>query len=525
MANFCGKCGSPIDQTTGLCPKCSPQAVAPVAEKSTSQIPVITPEDKPVVTETTPATISSSIVSDADKAKDNNSKSKKKLIRVVAIVLTALILIGGGTLGALWLLKDKGYPVAGKGYLISNKYGIFYQTGSGVINLKEVEEGPVTDGENTIRMNERTAYADGVVYAMPGNEADIYKAEFESKTEVDVDIWMSKDELTELLMETDGLFEDEEDKSGFQLRTNIDWQHSDGYIYFTLSCDRELLAAGYGNASYRIARINIEDKELEVFDGDIRATNYVVDGKWIYYCESGFIYEGDGRHHYDKDKAGIYKVKTDGSDKEKLLDVEASDENWDRFSNYAGYTNISIFKDRIYFIDNTEPFENRICRMKKNGKDMEEVSSTTAHEYVIDSKRNRLYYIDGSIAVDNTITSHDLIEVRLNNLKEDTIAEIGLGSPRIFQLICHDSVLYFHSFDRNMFSPYTVKANDDGEVLVGLYYDLKKEKATGIYAELIYGEPVETVLPGGAVHQQSGALEKINYSEKEYETTKLIEFK
>lgn len=502
MANFCGKCGSPIDQTTGLCPKCSPQAIR-------AEIPVSV---APVYTQ--PAAIDYS----NNAAEPEKAKQRKKLVRIVSIVLAVLILIGGGTLGVLWLLKDRGYPVAGKGYLISNKYGIFYQTGIGVVNIKEVEEGILTDGHATLSMTEKTVHTGNTVYAMPSNERIIYKAEIEGETEVDLEIWMDEDELYDALSEDFGEIPPE---------TLWDWQYSKGYIYFVVSCRLDYLASNTDyseNSVYRIGRINIKDKSIEMIDSDIHATSYVVDGNWIYYSENGYSYD-KGHRNYDINEAGIYKMKLDGSKKEKLLDVEASDEDWENFQDYAGYTNLSIYKNKLYFIDNSEPRDNRLCRMKTNGKNVEEVSSECAYEYTIDTKRNKLYYITGPVIADNLITSQDFVEVNLRSLEENTIATFGKGGTQFFDIICHDSVLYFHSFDKALFSRHRPKG-DDSDRLVGLYYDLKNQEATGIYAKDVYGPDEITQLPGGRVQIQTGKIIDIRlYTDKYENNDKFIEFK
>lgn len=80
MAKFCGKCGSPLDENTGLCPQCDKEII------NTASHPDDTSDKKSDKTEM--------------KADKKKSKAKKVCITVVAVIL-AVIIVGIGAIGFL----------------------------------------------------------------------------------------------------------------------------------------------------------------------------------------------------------------------------------------------------------------------------------------------------------------------------------------------------------------------------------------------------------------------------------------
>ena len=151
----------------------------------------------------------------------------------------------------------------------------------------------------------------------------------------------------------------------------------DDSIYFYSS-------QGYGKAAEPFGRIGKIDKtsgEIErVGDADITTYSFTICDGWIYYLDNDMEKKGD--------KAGVYKMKTDGSEKTLLYRRELN----------GGLESQSVLADGdyIYFIDNSfskaKPSLNRI---KKDGSGYEllaELDSSAAFT-AFNFDGNTLYYV------------------------------------------------------------------------------------------------------------------------------------
>ena len=104
-------------------------------------------------------------------------------------------------------------------------------------------------------------------------------------------------------------------------------------------------------ANHYLVRINLDNYLEEYVINDRVRTFNIVDGK-IYYVKQ------------DKEELAIYKVKIDGKNDEKIVDVKGLNNR------------INVADDWIYYTDNREDsvYYSSIYRIKINGKDKEEIS-------------------------------------------------------------------------------------------------------------------------------------------------------
>lgn len=101
MAKFCGKCGSKLDEATGLCPNCDVEKLAKLSVESAKE------KEKQKVSATSEKTLSKKEIKKLEKAAKKAKKMEKKvamtagqkvwrfLLKLIAILLMLVILVAG----------------------------------------------------------------------------------------------------------------------------------------------------------------------------------------------------------------------------------------------------------------------------------------------------------------------------------------------------------------------------------------------------------------------------------------------
>lgn len=481
MANFCGICGYALDPATGTCPNCNP---APVAETKSKNKP-----DKP--------------------------KSKKKiLIPIIAAVLVLALLAGGAVFLLPKILGNKDFITTNRdGLYFANKHGEYYMSAKGLISTEDNDNlAPYlllfknSEGEDSyskVDLSRRCVVADNTAYAVMGNNTEILKVTLDENLNNNSD----------LQWETWIDFHDCNEKDTYALLCSWDWQYYDGYIYFYVSYMHEY-ATNMTDTLYQMMRINIDTKEIEVVDDDISVDSYVIDRDWIYFYENGFIRSKDGPMDYDTDKAGIYRMKLDGSKKEKLLDFpdDAPETEW---SNRAAgaYSRLGIYKNKLYYIDNIDVWDSRLYRMDLDGDNVERISNKATYEYTIDTDTGKLYYVTGSFNRTNDEVKH-IYEVSLNNLDNEKIAEYAMGGDR-FLITAKGGIVSLHSVDQLFGQHSNYWGTEDNPCISGLLIDTKDEKITALYNYSTYR--IDRIDSGRGTVIENQVVDKTYYYWDEYD--------
>ena len=162
----------------------------------------------------------------------------------------------------------------------------------------------------------------------------------------------------------------------------------DGYVYFVnKGISPRIGAIQKDNALYRICRLAIDGSGLE-FIGTDTARSIDVKDNYLYYINTGFHYTGGAiSYEYESEKSGIYRIRTDGTDKKllcKLNPVESP-------NILLQPRNLRVVGDYLYFLDS----DNNIKRVSIEGGEIESVTafngSHSLQSYCIDPEKSVVY--------------------------------------------------------------------------------------------------------------------------------------
>ena len=476
MANFCGKCGYALDPATGTCPNCNP---APVAEAKSKNKP-----DKP--------------------------KSKKKiLIPIIAAVLVLALLAGGAVFLLPKILGSKDFITTNRdGLYFANKHGEYYMSAKGLISTENSE---VLSPYGYASYSKRCIVVDNVAYLVMGDDTRICSVTLDDKLknneELEWEPWLD--------------FNDCSEEEFLALRCSWDWQYYDGYIYFYVTNLREYSAI-MTDTLYQLMRINIDTKEIEVVNDNISVSSYVIYKDWIYYYDNGYDRSANYDSAFRGSKAGLYRIKLDGSNKEKLL--THPDHNEEYFSQVSSseqaYSRLGVYDDKLYYIDNTDVWDSRLYRMDLDGDNVERISNKATYEYTIDTDTGKLYYVTGSFNRTNDEVKH-IYEVSLKNLDNEKIAEYAMGGDR-FLITAKGGIVSLHSIDQLFGQHSNYWGTEDNPCISGLLIDTKDKKITALYNYSTYR--IERIDAGRGTIIENQVLDKTYYYWDEYDG-ELLELK
>ena len=408
MAKFCGKCGSPLNEQ-GLCPNCAPAPAAPPAETVPEQ------SYQPVV----PA--------------ENTPAPKKKKLPLVPVIIAAAVVVVGALVACAFIFhwfglgksEDKknakdSYVSSQRNIIVKTSYGTFdactglnlsNQDGWDYLNNREeaqkmtlafTDESGKLDSADLMQM----AQDGDDFYGIDGdNYTTLYHCKVLNYQTGEKKVWFSEEQL----------------KNSCIKLTEASWRLNyfiaDGdYVYANIYPDSEHITL-QKDMNERIVKLGRDGKTIEfVGDESVRALEYVVRDGWIYYVDNGFVY--DGGISYDKDRIGLYKIKTDGSEKTRL---------WGDFTGNADNAlgnacNLALYKDYLYFLDVSEDSgSSPLCRIKLDGSDFTTLSSKSVLTYTFDTDKDQIYYQTGRYAETKMNNFESIIRVDLNSKTEETI--------------------------------------------------------------------------------------------------------
>lgn len=419
MSKFCGRCGSLLD-ANGKCSVCI---------------------DNHVV-----------------KEKNKVVKNKRKLLLFVMITALALAICGfvcfkiidfsalsasGGEKSFCESTNQKlFFKNNGNSYYAGGACLVRIENDDSVIPVKYIDENGQNDTDlKIVSLNENSFTYDGTnIFAIieDGGVGILYKFTFKNKDELVREELLDKDVFKQSVLY-------DEQKGGIDIYAGklINLHSYGDYIYFNYV--PSIILSGNYNYFYRIGKISKNGSALELIEDEI-VSDYTIKNDLIYFYNNGYHFSGDkenNRYTIDRNEAGIYKMKCDGSNKVKLLD--------DFYECYGSYTyanaaicnnlcgDMSVYDDYLYFIDYRKEGKSRVCRIKIDGSDFEYLTESGAYNYTIDVENNILYYIIGEYGQSGA-DSITINKIYLDNRDEN---EILTTEDYVYKISAYDNCVYF----------------------------------------------------------------------------------
>ena len=439
MAKFCGRCGSPLNEN-GKCPNCDTAHVI-----------------QPEKTQAADAQFAQPVPENAWQPQQTPAPAPKKKSKLsVFIIIAAAVVLGILVFCAFffhWFGLGKsggsnGVVTSQRKAIITTSYGTFHSTkglnlankdGWDYQNNREEARKMVlgfTDESGDIREANLTMMAqdgDDFYGTEPDNYNSLYHCRAIDDQNGEKEVWFSEEQLKNSCIKLG--------ESSFRLNYFI----ADGdYVYANIYPYPEFIAS-QKDMNERIVKLGKDGKTVEfVGDGSIRALEFVVRDGWIYYVDNGFVYDGEIR--YDANNIGLYKVKTDGSEK-TLLWKDFSGKAEDAMGNAQ---NLSLCGDHLYFLDISKGADSSpLCRIKLDGSGFETLSSHSVYTYTIDPGSNTVYYITGCYTTAYASKAESVVKLDLDSKKEETICNGKLDISNDPNIAYCDGCLYLY-FQRHL---------------------------------------------------------------------------
>lgn len=295
----------------------------------------------------------------------------------------------------------------------------------------------------------QSVYVNNTIYDLESNT--LYKYSF-----TDDKCKLKKDEL---VINTD-VFGDK-----YSIESLTDLKTDGEYLYFITKPRKEYFNSTSKNNLFKIGKMSLDGKNIELYD-DIVASSYTINDGWIYYFDNGYSASVDS-YSFDCSKSGLYKMKTDGTEKVMIFDdFEQEKDDYKLLYSY-GLEDMKVCGDYMYFT-NYDNGQGNICRIKKDGSNFETISKNSAYCFTFDIHNNKLYYVGRSDSVG--VTPRKCYEVSLDSLAETELFEINFNEPRIY---------YYKNY---LYLNYLGCTHDEGgSTKLGERYDTVNKKAESIF--------------------------------------------
>lgn len=321
-----------------------------------------------------------------------------------------------------------------KPLVLKSSHGEYYSSGYTTFLLNEDDSvsslKTAEDNSYVGFIPNRSLYDGQTIYAqIADNTSELYKCILKDD-KVETEIWVDNGTLNSSVVSEIGRY------SG-NMRY---WQLDGEYIYFICIPSKEYFMAEKSIA-YRLGRISKDGSSIEFIGDEIASSYGVIDG-WIYFYDNGYTYDegtSDG-YYYNYDRVGIYRMKTDGSQKELIYNDFETDEK-DTRNEIIYCDRMNVYGDYIYFIDYSKNGESRVCRIKTDGSDLEYVSQNGAYSYTVDTENDKLYYSSGIFGL-TQIEPKTIYEVDISNKIESELFKYGRFNQPEFYV--YNDYLYFY---------------------------------------------------------------------------------
>lgn len=460
---YCKNCGATIKEEAKYCPKCGTKTIYEESVKTDN-----------IALET----------GNINEPKSNKHHKKGIVILVISIIAVAVIALASFLI--INSLISNNYINSNsteKPAVIKNSYGEYYIGGTNTFLLNsdnsvskvDVKSSSEEDNSNYHIMDVYRSVYDGESFFAQDVSVrnELYKYTFSDNDTLEKEVWIDEQTLNNSVVVTEkqGSFNSYSGNMRY-------WQLDGEYIYFIYLPSMDYFMEEQ-NIAYRLGKISKSGSSIE-FIGNETASTYAVKDGWIYYYDNGYTYDNDyNRYSCDLSRAGIYKMKSNGSQKQLLLNNFETDENDIRIGRDLVYCDkINIVDDYIYFIDHSKNGKSRVSRMKTDGSEQEYVSDKGAYSYTVDSENDKLYYATGKFGM-TQIEAKTIYEVSIGKKTEVELFKYGsLGQP---EFSYYDNHLYFTNQDH--YRPGT-DASDPG--VCGMRYDLNSKTMESLYGYIAH---------------------------------------
>ncbi len=169
----------------------------------------------------------------------------------------------------------------------------------------------------------------------------------------------------------------------------------DGFVYGTFTPGPEYYEISKPIA-YQIYRIAKDGSKFEFIEDDsYSASSIAIKDGYIYYYDGGFAYDKE-KHDAttDMSRVGIFKMKTDGSEKKELVKTaltSESDGNPVEAMKCSG--RLDIVGDELYYILS----QGQLYKVGLEGGNSTQVTKKDCNNYYIDAASGMLYYSQGKL--------------------------------------------------------------------------------------------------------------------------------
>ena len=385
-------------------------------------------------------------------------KKKNKLFALLLLPVIGMTVISG--------CSSAEKTSTGNEVVVNNNGNDYYLDAGIIVNLgKNGELSAVgceaTEDNNNVQYVDNIApeklskyksvYINNAIYCV--KESNLYKYTFTDNKNI-----LKKEEIT---INSDAFADEYGSKLIYDLKT-------DGqYLYFIIKPSMDYMSAVSKDSLYKIGKMSFDGKEVDWYD--VVASSYRIDDGYIYYFNNGYTSDGDS-YSFNFENSGLYKMKLDGSGKELMyndFETESDTKNQLYFYNLK---DMKVYGDYLYFANYSSQGENKVCRIKKDGSNLETVSKNSAYSLSLDTENNKLYYVGRS---DTTgLANRKCYEISLDTFDETELFEISINEPDVYY---YNNYLYLNYAD-------TVLAADISTVMIGERYDTVNKKL-----ELLYG--------------------------------------
>lgn len=385
-------------------------------------------------------------------------KKKNKLFALLLLPVIGMTVISG--------CSSAEKTSTGNEVVVNNNGNDYYLDAGIIVNLSKNGElsavgCEATEDNNNVQYVDNIApeklskyksvYINNAIYCV--KESNLYKYTFTDNKNI-----LKKEEIT---INSDAFADEYGSKLIYDLKT-------DGqYLYFIIKPSMDYMSAVSKDSLYKIGKMSFDGKEVDWYD--VVASSYTIDDGYIYYFNNGYTPDGDS-YSFNFEKSGLYKMKIDGSGKELMyndFETESDTKNQLYFYNLK---DMKVYGDYLYFANYSSQGENKVCRIKKDGSNLETVSKNSAYSLSLDTENNKLYYVGRS---DTTgLANRKCYEISLDTFDETELFEISINEPDIYY---YNNYLYLNYAD-------TVLAADISTVMIGERYDTVNKKL-----ELLYG--------------------------------------
>lgn len=207
----------------------------------------------------------------------------------------------------------------------------------------------------------------------------------------------------------------------------------DGYIYGTIRLNQKTDYNYFYPLDSLLVRYAKDGSKYEIMDG-ISASAMTMSEGCIYYYDSGK--QGSGEESdFDAGRRGIYKIKPDGSGKEKLLDINItfSEENYLKALNAV--RKLIIKNGTIYYMGMSQDYLYDIYKLGTDGGTPEKISEEHAVIYAVNSTGDTLVYggyasYGSGLVTDSSVPPSDTsIKLIVKDLSDGSERTVKLDDP------------------------------------------------------------------------------------------------